>query len=294
MLPIKIEQYATRKYGLNITVIGIGEIGECAIKRYPFYSDHETLGFFHTLTFFGDSMLRSPEHLLYGFDGIEPIQTEIEGIIKQTDCLFIAADINHKEDLNNALCFAKKHKSLAKSPFAVLVEIENHINEYPELQEKFDLIISVKDFAEAYKPIRTLIEIPAGDIGYDFADIMLVAKEMSIMKFAQESISNVDDLECLISSLEKCVSDNNQVNTSQNMMVYFEIPQCCDFDLLTKVLEPLSNIAKGGDIIWQIKFHPEKNDNRFIVSLLYGAQSKMESTDLPKWKILEFTDDYEM
>ena len=282
MLPIKIEQYATRKYGLNITVIGIGEIGEGAIKRYPFYSDRDTMGFFHTLTFLGDSVLQNPEHLPYGFDSIEPIQTEIEDIIKQTDFLFIAADISHKEDLKNALCFAERHKSLANAPFTVLVEIKNHIQEHPELQEKFDLIISVENFTEAYKPIRALLGIPAGDIGLDFADIMFVAKEAPVVKFAQESTTNIDELECLISSLEKCVSDNKQVNTPQNMMAYFEVPQYCDFALLEKVAEPLDNNSNGGDIIWQIKFHREENDDRFIVSLLYGAQNKTKRTDLPK------------
>ena len=290
MLPIKIEQYATRKYGLNVTVIGIGEIGKSAVKRYPFYSDHDALGFFHTLTFLGDSALRNPEHLTYGLESVESIRTEISEIIKQTDCLFIVADISHKEDLKNALYFAERHKSLAKAPFTVLVEIENHIDEHPELQKKFDLIISVEGFTEAHKPIRTLIGIPAGDIGLDFADVMLVAKEAPVMKFAQESIASVDDLERLISLLEKHVAVSKQVNTPRNMLAYFEVPQHCNFDMFEKIGEPLNDAAKGGDILSQIKFHCEENDNRFIISLLYGAQNKAKRTDLPKWKMLEFSD----
>ena len=290
MRPIRIELYANKENDLHMTVLGVGDAGEKAVKKTPFVSDGDTFGYFSTLTFCSDSIIRNPNRLFCDFDDPVSIRAEFDEIIKETDWLFIVADISNEEDLKHALYYAELHKDIARCPFDTLVEIGNPVAERFGASEMFDLTISVERGDEAYKPIDMLISgIPAGDIGLDFADIMYVAKKSPVMKFAQEKIPKVDQLEQVMVSLQRQLAETGSNDEIKNMMVLYNAPAYCPLEDIEYMDEYLNGLANGGDIIWQIKFHDEADD-RFAVSLLYGVQEKGKDDKLPKWKVLEFSD----
>ena len=272
MRPIKIELFVNKHNTLNMTVLGIGNVGEDAVKKYPFTSNPDMFGYFSTLTFCSDGILRNPDRLPFDFDNIELIRTELEGTIKKTDWLFIVTDINNEDDLKNAVRFAELHKDTASCPFDALVQVGNYIDEKLEIPKVFDLSISVDNFAEAYKPIYMLISgIPAGDIGLDFTDVMYVAKKSPVMKFAQNRVRKVNQCESLIAPLMEKLVENRKNNEVQNMMVLYNAPAYCPFEVMLNIGEHLSSIVHDGDIIWQVKFHDESDDS-LTVSILYGVQ----------------------
>lgn len=264
MKPVKIEISENKEFGLNVTVLGIGECGEKEIRKYPFYIDREMHGVFKTLTFCSTN------------DYSNEVSSQIKSIFKETELLFIVADSNDENELLYAEKHAKLFKKASYKNIVILIDLSDNVDKIPA--DFFDVIISVDENAEAYKPIEMIISgMHWGLCGIDYADIYSILKTTSIMKFTYKSIQSIGEKDKLIDYLNQHIKDNRIKGKSQNTMFTFYMSQDCGLEDIEEILIKSTFYENEGTILWQSKLNNDEDEKRCIVSMLYGVNDAIKS-----------------
>jgi hypothetical protein len=300
MMPLKIEILENQGSGFDVTVLGIGEAGKTAIREYPcpaYGGNHWAI---QTLTLCDDDAFQHKRYPKITTPNDSPYylakyRQKICEVIKNSDILFVIADISKDPDYENAFRFANLHRSgERKVKYNILVDCSAG-NAFSELtlSSVFDLLISHRSAAKIYRPVEMILSnMYTQMIGVDFVDVQSVIDSTPRMKFFEERVNSKEMLKEIAVNFDEKIAKERFENDTFNAFMYFSMPCSGEWDIWDEAYQILHSSSINGNIVLQIGLNADKNDETITFSLIVGREyidkKERESDEENKDLLTEF------
>ena len=266
MQPVKIEIFPNKEFGLNVTILGIGNRGEEEVRKYPFCIDSEKHSVFKSLT------------LSSIYDCSEKISKQIKSALNQTELLFIIVDVGNENELNCAKKIVDLLKRYSSKSIAILIDISD--NSHIKQSNLFDVVISVDKQSEAYKPIEMILsDMYFGTVGLDASSVCYMLYITPKMKFLQTRTEDISEKGAIIETLKSCNKEMKQEQSVQNSMFAFTMSQYAGLEDIEEILTKACIYFNEGEILWQARLNPDEKDKGCMVSMLYGINDSVKNVE---------------
>lgn len=280
MMPTRIELLENKGRCSDVTVLGIGEPGKEAVSKYPCPAYGEPHWGIGTLTLCDDDAFQHKRYPNITTPRDSPhylaeCRKQICEIIQNTEDLFVIADINKDPDYDNAFRFANLHRSgNRENKRTVLINCgEEHTFAALSLQSVFDLIINIHRSQAAYRPVEMLLsDMYTQAIGLDAADVDSVITRTPEMIYYEETFTNERKLKEFAAKIKAIFDKKFGRETTGHGLLYCLLPLSKGLALVEDVYEVLTEVLINGDLMVQMGFRDDEQDNRITLAVMCGRE----------------------
>ena len=279
MMPLKIEILENEGSSYDITVLGIGNAGKEAVRKYPCPAYGENHWAIQTLTLCDDDAFQHKRYPKITTPKDSPYylaecRQKICEVVNNSDILFVIADISKDPDYENAFRFANLHHSESEKKWNVLIDCSEG-SSFSELilSSVFDLILSYPSTSKTYRPIEMLLsDMYTQCVGLDFADVKAIVDSTPKMKFFEERVNSSEKVKEAILRFDEEVKKDKWGDAVFNALLYFSIPHSGGLEIVEGSYDILESSSINGNVVVQFAFNAEDDDETISISLMCGRE----------------------
>ena len=257
MMPVRIELPECTESGYDVTILGVGALGRRAVSEYPRSLDRSNYWYVNALTLCDDGQ----DH------------TEIRKIVKNTDVLFVIADMSEETDKENVISFADLHGRKR----TVLIKCGAE-NVDPSLDSFYDLTISVEGGANPCHPVEILLGyMYSGIVGIAIEDMDWIIGRVPQMTYYEARYTTTEELEYIAARIKDLANTEKGGKNTCHGMQFCLVPDDGNpgiLDILEEAWAAMQETAINGLVLAQMEVaRPDEDDGRIRFSLLFGKET---------------------
>lgn len=281
MMPLRIEVLENKGSAFDVTILGVGEAGLNAVKAYPLPAYGGKHWAIETLNLCDDDAFqhrRTPGVTRISDDSpryLSECRQKISEIVRNTELLFVLADVSKDPDYENAFRFAEQHREAWNDrKFSILIDCsgKNAFSDWA-LPTVFSTIISVRDTARMYRPAEMLLtDMYTQWISMEYADVYSILERAPSFKFTEERCSGTEEVPGLAARLKESIKAIKQGEDRITGIMSVSVPQTEGLEVVDEIVDVLIPEPANGGLLFQMGYNSATDDRAVSVSLLYGRE----------------------